>query len=222
MTGAFSPEGSGSEGPEFDGAFGELDDEVVLALNSFDRARNSLHDAIARTAVELPALDAYEEECSEFGSQATAALGEYVGAALAVQDREAVKGDLIGLWRQDDKERTAIFLGIFEGDECFESYRPGVLEEMVDDIFSTDNPNGIVPDAVVDIYGTMLGDELGLFASHLEKLKMAKGQEEAEVQDKREHSISRLAANHALDVAKIAAGTVIALWVHKKIIARGW
>lgn len=222
MTGAFSPEGGEPELPKFDEAVGELDDAVLLALNGFDSARNSLHDAVARAAAELPELVVYKEECSVFGSQATTALGRYVSAALEVQEREAVKTDFLELWRQDDQERTAIFLGIFEGDGCFEPYLPESLQDMADDIFAEENPNEELPKIVSHVYGSLLGDELSEFAAHLEKLRAAKQEEEAEVRYRSEHSLSHLAANHVLDVAKIAAGTAIALWVHKKISVRGW
>lgn len=193
MTNSVSPEGSEPELPEPEQGFGGLDDEIILALNSFDRERGQLHDAISTTAVDLPELEVYKAELSLLGSLATRALGNYVEAALVYQERGAVKEDLLQLWRQDDTERTSIFTGIFEGDECFEPFRPGSLEKLVDDIFVEDTDTDNLPGTVTHVYGDILGDELSLFAEHTEKLREMKFQEAEEAEYSQSRPLSHIA-----------------------------
>jgi hypothetical protein len=196
-----------------------IGNEVIDALNVFDRERQGLYDWLSSVAVELPDVSEYNAETTEL---ITATADAFASLAVAIHnassDIDTEKMEIERLLQQDDNERTKLFSHLAECD-CFDALDEERTEAVVSEIYEESEDNKTLYDTVHAVYREYLAGDVGSFAGHLQE-KHSVTQSVETKQNETTIEIIMPTPNlrkHALDVAKIALGVTVGLMIHKKL-----
>lgn len=200
--------------PTEEDPFQDAGTETITMLNAFDNARHGLYEQLSLVAAEQQAIAQYKDEANEKAELAAIA---FVDLAKAIFDSDAdideKKSELTKLWHQDETERVKMMLHLM-GCECFDCMSEEDFDDMVSGILLKAESNDNLISLIDDFYRNHMTIDLNTFVNHLE--------------DRREHDIQHgeesirtlvmlALGKYAVDVTKVAVGTTIALWLHRRL-----
>ena len=198
------PEQAGEEFREIIAAEGGM----MQALAGFDEQRGIFCDRLAEMAAQASGGGSDRIEILNIAGFTSAAEQLFKTVVEESASTDDAKNLLMQIILDDDNERITMIRQILEGDECFDAFDSGRLEEMVDEAIEGAEVASQVAAKLAELYRECIGYDAKMFVGHLG------GENEDDTENMSVDSKPGL-RQHAVDVAKIAAGVAIGLAVNR-------
>lgn len=192
-------------------------DGMLPAVMEFDEYRQSLYDGLADMVTKL-----HDENCAPGSVDLTVTLREqplqdlFSEILRDTKDRDGAIDVIVGIFKSDSDERVNLLRKLLNDDECIQFFDKEQLRSLVENAFDPATESTAVSN-LVGLYQSDLSSDLDNFMQHLISLHEDKLLIQAPKPEMQEMTleINKTPRDHAVDIAKIAAGVTIALVVDK-------